>query len=41
MGVTVMGTETGAVTIVENKEIEHRLTHERVFLGQQSKQELE
>ena len=32
MGVTVLGTETGAVTIVENKNVEHKLTRERVFL---------
>ena len=37
MGVTVLGTQTGAVTIVENKNVEHKLTHERINLQQQSK----
>lgn len=32
MGISVLGTETGNISIVENKAIEHRLTHERVFL---------
>ena len=41
MGVTTTQAYDGAVTVVENREVEYQLQHERVALEQQSKQELE